>query len=289
VSAAIRSVLVVPGNRAERIIKAAGYGPDALSLDLEDSVPPGEHEQARAHIAAFLDTTPGLPVFVRSVAVGRAEFEGDLDQVVRPGLTALTLPQVEDPDEIRYVDQRLSQLELERGLIPGSVRLLPAAESASAVRRLYEIVTASSRVLGTNFNGADSGDLCNDLGVTWTLDGSEMLYVRSKVLFTARAAGLRMILDSVFADLENDEGFERDTRAGQRMGYTGRTAIHPRQLQTINRLYASSEAEIDAARSLLTAFEAAERNGLGAIRHQGKLVDYAMVRRAQGLLERHSR
>lgn len=284
----LRSMLVVPGNRPERMAKAPGYGPDALSLDLEDSVPPAEHAAARRHVAAFLDATPRLPVFVRPVAVGRAEFEEDMDACVRPGLSGLILPQVEYPDEVRAVDERLGVLERERGLKPGSVRLLPAAESASAVRRLYEIVTASDRVLGTNFNGADGGDLCTDLGVTWTLGGLELIYVRSKVLFTGRAARLEVILDSVFADLEDESGFERDTELGRRLGYTGRTAIHPRQLATINRIYSPSQAELESARALLDAFREAERRGAGAIRHQGKLVDYAMVRRAERLLEQVS-
>jgi citrate lyase subunit beta/citryl-CoA lyase len=285
----LRSMLVVPGNRPERIAKAASYGPDALSLDLEDSVPPAEHHAARGHIAAFLDSGPARPVFVRTVAVDRAEFELDLEAVVRPGLSGLVLPQVESPDEVRAVAERLGELESERGLVAGSLRLLPAAESAAAVRRLYEIVTASERVLGTNFNGADGGDLVNDLGATWTLEGSELMYVRSKVLFTARAAGLAVILDSVFADLEDEAGFERDTRLGKRLGYTGRTAIHPRQVTAINGVYSPTEAEIDSARRLLAAFREAERAGAGAIRHRGKLVDYAMVRRAERLLEQVGR
>ncbi|MFZ1997375.1 MAG: CoA ester lyase [Solirubrobacteraceae bacterium] len=284
----LRSTLIVPGNRPDRIAKAAGYGPDAVSLDLEDSVPPAEHDSARDHIARYLDSGPPLPVFVRPVSVRRPEFDGDLEAVVRPGLSAVTLPQVEHPDEVRAADERLARLEAERGLAPGSVRLMPAAESAAAVRRLHDILVASPRVLGTNFNGADGGDLCSDLGVTWTLEGEEMLYVRSRVLFTARAAGLQVILDSVFADLEDEAGFAQDTAFGRRLGYTGRTAVHPRQLAMIHRAHTPSAAEIETARGLLDAFAEAERVGQGAIRHRGKLVDYAMVRRARRLLEQAS-
>ncbi|MGH3263535.1 MAG: HpcH/HpaI aldolase/citrate lyase family protein [Trebonia sp.] len=281
----LRSTLVVPGNRPDRIARAAGYNPDALSLDLEDSVPPAEHDAARGHIARYLDARPSLPVFVRPVSVGRPEFDADLEAIVRPGLTGLVLPQVEGPDEVRAVDERLRELEADRGLASGSVVLLPAAESAAAVRCLFDIVTASPRVLGTNFNGADGGDLCGDLGVIWTRGGDELLYVRSEVLLTARAAGLEVILDSVYADLEDDDGFAQDTEFGRRLGYTGRTAIHPRQLATINRVHTPTETEIESARELLAAFGEAEQAGIGAIRHRGKLVDYAMVRRAKRLLE----
>lgn len=281
-----RSVLVVPGNRPERMAKAGTYGADGLTLDLEDSVPAAEHDAARAHVGEYLDSALPGAVFVRTVAVGRPEFAGDLDAVVRPGLAGLVLPQVEDPEEVRIADERLGVLERERGLPLGSVRLMPAAESARAVRRLYDIVTASPRVVGTNFNGAPGGDLCRDLGVTPTLDGPELLYVRSKVLLDARAAGLEVILDSVFVDLGDAEGFERDTQLGRRLGYTGRTAIHPRQIPVINRVHSPSEEELDEARSLLEAFRAAEAQGLGAIRHQGKLVDYAMARHAERVLAR---
>ena len=281
----LRSTLVVPGNRPERIAKAPGYGPDVLLLDLEDSVPPAEHASARGHIARYLDSGPPLPVLVRPVSVRRSEFDDDLEAVVRPGLFALTLPQVEHPDEVRAADARLGRLEAERGLPARSVRLFPAAESAAAVHGLYDILTASSRVLGTSFNGADGGDLCADLGVTWTLTGEELLYIRSRVLFTARAAGLSVILDSVFADLHDEAGFARDTAFGRRLGYTGRTAVHPRQLPTIHRVYTPSEAEVESARDLLAAFAEAEAAGQGAIEHRGKLVDYAMVRRAHRLLE----
>jgi len=266
--------------------KALEYGADGLTLDLEDSVPAAEHDAARAYIGDFLDSAPPDTVFVRTVSVGRPEFPGDLDAVVRPGLAGLVLPQVEDADEVRAAGELLGALERERGLEPGSVRLMPAAESARAVRRLYDIVTASPRVIGTNFNGAPGGDLCRDLGSSPAQDGPELLYVRSKVLFDARAAGLEVILDSVFVDLENEEGFERDTELGRRMGYTGRTAIHPRQIPVINRVHTPSAEELDEARSLLDAFRAAEADGFGAIRHRGKLVDYAMVRHAERILSR---
>jgi len=285
----LRSLLVVPGNRPERIAKAAGYAADALALDLEDSVPPKEHDAARVHVRDYLDGTPAAAVFVRTVSVGRPEFEGDLEAAVHPRLAGLVLPQVEEPDEIRAAAERLDALERERGIPAGSVRLLPAAESARAVRRLYDIVTASPRVLGTNFNGAPGGDLCRDLGATPALGGPELLYVRSKVLFDARAAGLDVILDSVFVDLGDEAGFERDTELGRRIGYTGRTAIHPRQVETINRVHSPTEAEVEEARSLLEAFRAAEADGLGAISHRGKLVDYAMARHAERLLERSGR
>jgi citrate lyase subunit beta/citryl-CoA lyase len=128
----LRSLLVVPGNRPERFAKAAGSGADAISLDLEDSAPPGEHEAARVHVREYLGSTPAAPVFVRPVSVGRPEFDGDLDAVVGPGLAGLVLPQVEEPDEVRAAAARLDELERERGLAPGSIVLMPAAESARA-------------------------------------------------------------------------------------------------------------------------------------------------------------
>ena len=159
-------------------------------------------------------------------------------------------------------------------------------ESARGLRRLHDILTASERVGSASFQGARGGDLVRDLGATWSLEGRELLFVRSLVVFEARAAGIEQIFDGVFVDLDDDAGFEADTEAGRRLGYTGRVAIHPRQVAIVNRVHTPTPEAVDAARELIAAFREAERDGVGAIRHRGRLVDYAMVRDAEQLLAR---
>ena len=282
----VRSQLVVPGNRPERFPKAVASGADAIALDLEDSVPAGEHEAARVAVAAFLSDAPRVPVTVRVVAADRPEFEGDLEAVVGPNLAGIALPQVDSPDAVRAAAARLDALEHDRELVNGSVRIHPGVETARGLRRLHDILTASERVASASFHGARGGDLVSDLGATWSLEGRELLFVRSLVVFEARAAAIDQIFDSVFVDLDDDTGFESDTEAGRRLGYTGRVAIHPRQVEIVNRVYAPQPDEVGEAQALLAAFREAEAAGSGAIRFRGRLVDYAMVRDAERLLAR---
>ena len=151
---------------------------------------------------------------VRVVAVERPEFEDDLEAVVGPHLTGVALPQVEDPDAVRHAAARLDALERERGVEPGRIRLHPGVESARGLRRLHDILTASERVESASFQGARGGDLVRDLGATWSLDGRELLFVRSLVVFEARAAGIEQIFDGVFVDLDDDAGSRPTPRRG---------------------------------------------------------------------------
>ena len=281
-----RSQLVVPGNRPERFAKAAASGADTIALDLEDSVPPAEHDAARSAIGDYLAAEPPVPVTVRVVAVGRAEFEDDLDAVVGPHLSGIALPQVDGPDAVKHAAERLDALERERGLEPGWIAIHPGVETVAALRRLHDVLTASDRVASASFQGARGGDLLRDLGATWSLEGTELLFVRSLVVFEARAARVAQIWDSVFVDLDDDAGFESDTEAGRRLGYTGRAAVHPRQVEIVNRVHTPKLEAVDEARALIEAFRDAEAQGLGAIRHRGRLVDYAMVRDAERVLAR---
>ena len=276
-----RSQLVVPGNRPERFAKAAASGADSISLDLEDSVPPPEHDAARAAVADYLAAAPPLPVTVRVVAVERAEFEDDLEAVVGPNLTGVALPHVEDPDAVRHAAARLDALERDGGVEPGRVRLHPGVESARGLRRLHDVLTASEPRRIRVVPGCARRRPRPRPRATWSLEGRELLFVRSLVVFEARAAGIEQIFDGVFVDLDDDAGVRGRHRGGQRLGYTGRVAIHPRQVAIVNRVHTPTPEAVDAAHELIAAFREAEREGLGAIRYRGRLVDYAMVRDAE--------
>src|SRR5262245_30058857 len=207
----LRTLLFVPATRPDRVEKAPSYGADALILDLEDTVPPPEKPSARDNVRRYLECPPPIPIFVRPESVGTAYWEDDLRAVVQPALTGLLLPKVEAVDEIHAVDHLLAALEHERAMRPASVVLLPMPEPALGVRRLYDILGARTRIIGTGFAGAEAGDLVRDLGATWTPEGTELLYARSKVVFEARAAGKKTIVDGVFADLDDAKTLLRDT------------------------------------------------------------------------------
>ncbi|MFQ5860543.1 MAG: HpcH/HpaI aldolase/citrate lyase family protein [Dehalococcoidia bacterium] len=282
----LRSLLFVPAIHPQRMEKAPQYGPDALILDLEDTVPAAEKVPARENVARYLQGGPSLPIYVRIDGEGTPFMEDDVRAVVWPGLAGLVLPKVETTDFVQEVDRLVSDLEAERGLPAGSVEFVLFIETALGVLHCYDLAKASPRVVATTVAGADDGDLVRDLECTWTLEGTELLYARSKILLDSRAAGIAYILEGVFADLQDDEGLEQETQRSKRLGYTGRPAIHPRQVPIINRVFTPTEEEVQYYRGLLEAFAAAEKAGQGVLQFQGKMIDYAMVKRAERILER---
>jgi citrate lyase subunit beta / citryl-CoA lyase len=280
----IRSLLSVPGNRPDMLDKALRSGSDAISPDLQDSVLPANREEARETTAQWIAAGQKPAIIVRTSAVSTDDFLKDVDAVVQPGLTGLRIPDVSSPDDVVDADCAIGAAERKRGLAPNSIAMIPIAESARGVYRLFDILTASPRVIGTAFPGARDGDLARDLGVTWTLQGDEFFYARSKVLFDARAAGVAMVFDSVFADLQDTAGFEQDTRRGRQLGYTGRLAIHPSQIPIINSAYIPTPEQIADAKELLLAFGEAEARGRAAISYRGRMIDIAMRKTAEAIL-----
>lgn len=280
-----RSFLFVPGSREAWFLPAAASGADALFLDLEDSVPPPERIGARRKCAAFLELKVPIPVFVRISAVdATTAWSDDLDAVVVPGLAGIQVPKVETEDAIRLADERIGELEQQRGMAPGSVRLVLVPETALGIHRAYELLSSTARTVGTIFAGAQDGDLSTDLGASWTPGSQEMLYARSRLLLEARAADLTVILDSAYTALEDEGGLRADSLAGKRLGYTGRVAVHPRQVGVINEVFTPTAAELAYYRGMIEALEAAAAEGAAAVRYRGKLVDSAMARRAKDVV-----
>ena len=150
--------------------------------------------------------------------------------------------------------------------------------------RCFEVASAASRVDTVSFASAEDGDLQRDLKCAWSIEGTELLYARSKVLLDARAAGLKYVLDGGFSDLKNDEGLRKDCILSKRLGYDGRVLVYPRQLSIAREVYLPSPQELEYYRRLVQAFDEAIARGLAAISFEGKLVDYAMYKKAKAFL-----
>lgn len=271
--------------------KALESGAHAVILDLEDSVPILAKAGARALVAKAIDGAAALPaasrpvVTVRANAVATGLLADDLAEVVRPGLDAIFLPKVETVEEMTGTAALLDRMEAAHGLVAGAVSIIPMFESALGVMRCYELVRASPRVTATCIGSARDGDLQTDLGCGWSVEGTELFYARSKVLLESRAAGV-YALDGVFSDLNDEAGFIRDCTLSARLGYFGRTVIHPKQIAPARQAYAVSEADAAYYRRVVSEFEAVERTGASAaITVDGRLVDYAMYQRAKRVLE----
>ncbi|MFQ5614157.1 MAG: HpcH/HpaI aldolase/citrate lyase family protein [Anaerolineae bacterium] len=279
-----RSVLFMPGDSRRKISKAAGMEVDCIVMDLEDGVALNRKAEARRTVVEALRTLD----FGRSERLVRLNppdsdfFAADLRTTVEARPDGYVLPKVESAAQVQAVSRRLSDIESERGWPPGAIRLLALIETARAVMNLNEIAGADSRLAALAF-GAE--DLSGDMGLERSRAGWEVFYARSAVVTAAAAYGLQA-LDTVFVDLADLEGLEEECRLARSLGYDGKMAVHPRQVEVMNRVFAPSPQEIAAAQRLVEAHRDQQAAGTGAFELDGKMVDRPMVRRAERLLAR---
>jgi len=280
-----RSLLFVPANRADMLAKAASYGADALIFDIEDSVPIAEKPKARELAREFIEKYKASQIlYVRVNALQTGMLKDDLEAIAVDGLVCIRLPKTESAETIRTVDAMLTDMERKRGLKHGSIGIAPSLESAKGVWFAYEILSASPRISSVTCGTAQDGDLQTDLGYTWTVEGTEVLYLRCRVLLAARAAGVEHVIDGTYANVRDPKGLEISCEASRKLGYRGRSVIHPNQIETVNRIFTPTARELDYYRRVIEAFDAAVARGSAATTVDGKLVDYAMVGMAKRIL-----
>jgi citrate lyase subunit beta/citryl-CoA lyase len=282
----LRSLLFVPGDSERKFAKASGAAADALILDLEDAVAPPQKAAAREIVGRLVeDKAPrDWAFFVRINALDTGLTLDDLCAVVKPGLDALLIPKTDGAADVERIAHYLDALEAKSGMAPGAVKLaIVATETAKAMFALGSYAPAHPRLVGLTW-GAE--DLSAALGATdnkeadgaWTFPYA---VARAQCLFAASAAEVAPI-DTLFVDFRDTEGLERDCRRSRRDGFTGRIAIHPDQVATINRCYAPSEAEIAHAHKIVAAFAA--NPGAGTLGVDGKMVDIPHLKAAQKTL-----
>ena len=285
----VRTALFAPGIKDRVMGKALAGGADAVILDLEDSVPLATKAEARTLVAKTIDgaaANPSRPgIYVRVNAASTGLLADDLEAVVRPGLDAVLLSKTENIEDVRQTAGSLDRLEKASGVKAGAVEIILQIENALGVYNCFNLIKASPRVAATCFGSARDGDLQTDLGCSWSIEGTELLYARSKVLLDTRAAGANIYpLDGVFADLNDEAGLLADSKLSARLGYIGRTVIHPKQIAPVKAAYAVPEADVAYYQKIATEFAVAEKTGTAAIAVDGKLVDYAMAQRARRVL-----
>jgi len=279
----LRSLLFVPGNRADMLAKAVGLTPDALVPDMEDSVPVEEKARARDVTAAALAqlAQSGVSVIPRVNALDTGLLEEDLAAVVGPYSYGVSVGKIYTPKDVRSIAGILARLEQKAGVPVGHTRLVLWMETAMAIVHAYDICAASPRIIGVAF-GAE--DFTHDMGIERTTDDSEVAIPRSVVCVAARAANV-LALDTPYFLFRDPEGLQHNALASKKIGFKGKFAIHPAQIDIINATFSPSAADIDYARRVVAAFEEAERAGKGATSLDGKVVDVPVVKRARALLE----
>lgn len=278
----LRSWMFVPGHSEKMVEKSFGLPVDCVMLDLEDGVVPAQKASARPVVAAALRQKKDLRAparYVRVNAIGTADLEKDLDAVVVEGLQGLVVPKMEKPEELLNVEKKLVQLMRQRGLRDDSVRLLLAVETAVGLLAAPELARCTPRVSGLIF-GAE--DYSRDIGMPTVRSAfaSEFIYPRSAIVVAAVAAGVAAV-DIVWPDLKDQAGLERDSRLGRDLGFTGKSLIHPSQIEPINQVFSPSTDEVAVSTRLIKQFDDAVADGRGSINFEGKLVDRPIYERAK--------
>jgi citrate lyase subunit beta/citryl-CoA lyase len=286
----MRSLMFVPGHREHMVERALGLGEfgasalDVAILDLEDGVPPGSKDAARRMIAAVLGrATSGAPMrFVRIQRALSDAGEDDLDAVVRPGLDGVVAPKVRRPEEIEWLARELEARERRASIAVGTVRIVASIESAAALLEAPRIAKAADRVIGLMFG---SEDFALDLGLPTKREGeaAELLYARSAMVIAA-ASARKLSFDGIWPDIRDAVGLRADSLRARRLGFSGKTLIHPDQIAVVNEVFSPTAAEVEEARRVLRAFDEALARGVGAVALDGQMLDAPVVDRARRVL-----
>jgi citrate lyase subunit beta/citryl-CoA lyase len=263
--------------------KALGCAPDAFVPDMEDSVPAEEKANARQVTAAFVArlAQTGMLVMPRVNALETGLLEADLTAVVGPHIYGVSVGKIYTPRDIATIADILERLEKSAGIPVGQVKLVPWIETALAIVHCYDILTASPRVVGAA-SGAE--DFTNDMAMARSEDDSEVAVPRSLMCIAARAADV-LALDTPYFSFRDPDGLRQNAQASKKIGFKGKFAIHPAQLDLINETFSPAPADIAHARRVVAAFEEAERLGRGSTSLDGKVVDVPVVKRARALLD----
>jgi citrate lyase subunit beta / citryl-CoA lyase len=289
----VRSLLFVPGNRASWMPKAVAAGADAVVFDLEGSLPYDEKHTGRRAVRAVVDGSDpaGPAVFVRinDSHANRDLQAADLDVVVGPGLAGVLLPQVCGVDEVVQLDEALSELEADRGMAAGTVALMPLMETPQALYAAYQIATSVPRIAYMGAGISRRGDIARTMGYRWTPEGLETLYFRSKVLLEVRAAGVPNPLSGMWGDVGDLDGLRRLADQTRDIGYEGMMVIHPTHVPIVNEVFSPSADEVQRWREIVAGMAEGLREGRGAIRLHGEVVDEAHVKTAEQGLARAAR
>lgn len=274
-----RSLLFLPGNTPNMLINGSCLGADAVIFDLEDAVSPAEKDAARILVRntmTYMDFR-GCERVVRINGIDTPYWKEDLDEVLpcRPDL--ILLPKTSSAADIQEADTYITETEKRLGLAAGAVGLVALIETALGVENAFAIASASPRVAAL-FLGAE--DLTADLRCKRTKEGREIEYARTRLVTAARAAGVD-VYDTPFTDVNDDEGIETDAALAKALGFTGKASISPRHVESINRVFSPSQAEIDYAYEVMEAIRLAKEQGKGAVALRGKMIDAPIVERAR--------
>ncbi|SFO02132.1 citrate lyase subunit beta / citryl-CoA lyase [Formivibrio citricus] len=278
-----RSMLFVPGANASMLSTVFIYKPDSIMFDLEDAVSLREKDSARLLVFHALQN-PAYKDIETVVRINPLNTEYgllDLEAAVRGGVDIVRLPKTDRPEDVHELEAHVERIEKECGREVGSTKLMAAVESASGVINAVAIATASKRMVGIALAGFDYVmDMQTERG-----DGTELFYARCAVLHAARYAGIDAF-DVVYGDVNNEEGFLKEVDLIKKLGFNGKSLVNPRQIDLLHNAYAPTEEEVEHSKRVVAAAEQAERDGLGVVSLNGKMIDAPIVNHAIRVLQK---
>jgi citrate lyase subunit beta/citryl-CoA lyase len=277
-----RSMLFIPGSSAAMLSTAFVHRPDSIMFDLEDAVALREKDTARLLVYHALKNPAyrGIETVVRINPLSTPYGLEDLEAAVRGGAEIIRLPKTDCAGDVHDLEIQVERIERECGREVGSTRLMAAIESASGVVNAVSIATASPRMDSIALAGFD---YVTDMG-TQRGDGTELFYARCAVLHAARYARIQAF-DVVFGNVDDDEGFRKEAELIKRLGFDGKSLINPRQIELLHSVYAPSAEDVTQAERIVAAAAKAERDGLGVVSLNGKMVDAPVVNAARRVLQ----
>lgn len=282
----LRSLLFVPGDSDRKFAKACGTQSDVLILDLEDAVAPAQKEEARARVAGWIkqSETVAAQLFVRVNPLDSGLIEQDLGSVVRPGLAGIVVPKSNGAHDVVTIATMIDELERRAGMDAGIIKIIVVAtETPAAMFALGSYAPPHPRLLGLTWGAEDLGAAIGassnkEADGAWTFPYQ---VARAQCLFAAAAAEVTPI-DTLYADFRDTKGLEADCRKARRDGFLGRIAIHPDQVETINRCFSPSAEDVIDARRIVAAFAA--QPDAGTLGIDGKMYDIPHLKAAQKTL-----
>jgi citrate lyase subunit beta / citryl-CoA lyase len=280
-----RSLIFVPGNSMRFVEKAKTLAADIICFDLEDSVPDNEKDAARRIISETLlarrQEYSGI-VYVRTNSPESGLIPDDLKAVLQEGIDGIVVPKVNDVSEMLEIKKHIVMLEKERKT--DKIALMPSIETARGVVNAYLIASAEERIKALVFGVFD---FLYDMRLDYDEhDPLGYSYVRAKIPVDARAAGVHAI-DAIWQKIDDIDGLIRDATMARRLGYSGKSIIHPSQIEPVHKVFRPSKNEVEWAKKVVQALGQAMKKGTGrgAIRLEGKMIDAVHYKQAKAILD----
>lgn len=278
-----RTMLYIPGNNPAMLQQGGVYGADSLLLDLEDAVAMNQKDAARIllkHLIKSIDFYE-TEVCVRINHLATPFGFEDLEAIVPLQPHAIRYPKTETAAEMLELIRIIEEIEDKHGLPHNQMEIHAMIETAMGVQNVFDIAGCSSRVGAITIGGQD---LTADMNIIYTPDGAGIDFARKRIIMAAKAHKIDVI-DTVFPDINDEEGLRKETEYAKKIGFTGKAVINPRQIDIIHKVYAPTEEEIRKAYKIVKEFKQNKEAGIGVFAIDGKMIDAPVVARAEYILE----